>query len=166
MALTLAATACGDKKVDKPAVRKDGVVETKVPGEATLSLVGQKIRTKITGASLRKKTSSAGQFTEAVKGHMFLTFKVEVANVGSKETPLGGGYSLKLPDGKIVEYSGVADGEDVISFGDPLAAGEKKAGTLSWEVPTPKNGSRYIFIWKPNPSGKEQARFGYEHKGS
>ncbi|MGI8427395.1 MAG: DUF4352 domain-containing protein [Actinomycetota bacterium] len=140
------------------------VVQTSAPGEATLEFVGEKVRTKITRVTIRKRAIAGDQFSAAGDNQVFLTFEAEVENVGKKANSVGGGYTLKTPDGKVAEYTGVADGEKAILFDEPLGAGDKKSGTLTWEVPTPKAGGKYLLLWKPNPLGKGEARFTYVYR--
>lgn len=129
-----------------------------------MEFVGEKVKTKIARVSLRSKAIAGDQFSAAGANRIFLTFEAQVENVGKTANRVGGGYSLRTPDGKILEYTGVADGTKAIVFDEPLRAGDKKLGTLTWEVPTPKSGGKYVLIWKPNPLGKGEARFTYVHK--
>ena len=140
------------------------VVQASAPGEATLEFVGEKVKTKITRVSLRNQAIAGDQFSSAGDKQVFLTFETQIENVGKSANSVGGGYSLETPDGKVLEYTGVADGPKAIIFDEPLGVGAKKSGTLSWEVPTPKTGDRYVLVWKPNPLGKGEVRFVYVHK--
>lgn len=142
----------------------DPIVQTSAPGEATLEFFGEKVKTKITRVTLRNQAITGDQFSAAGANQIFLTFEAQVENVGKKANSVGGGYSLRTPEGKVLEYTGVADGGKAIIFDEPLGVGDKKSGTLSWEVPTPKSGGKYILLWKPNPLGKGEARFTYVHK--
>ena len=135
-----------------------------VPGEATLQLGDQKATTRIKRVSLRKQADSEDQFSKAGKGQTFLTFEAEVQNNGKTDLALGGGYSLKVPGGKSLDYTGTADGGKAILFDEPIPPGGKKQGTLTWEVPVPKKGQPYTLNWKPDPSGEKQARFTYKHQ--
>jgi len=162
VAVLVPSTGCTGTSHDT--TKTSDLVETQAPGEATLQILGEKTRTKIKRVSLRDQAIPGADYSRAAEGKVYLTFQAEVENVGKTSNNVGGGYSLKTPDGQVAPYTGVADGEGALTFDNPLAPGEKKSGTLTWEVTIPKNGNRYVLMWKPNPLGKAQADFEYKYK--
>lgn len=161
MLLSLVTTGCNGNK-DKKAGKTSHVVEASAPGSATLQFSGQKAKTTVKKVSFKKQAIPDQDFTKAAKGQSFLVFDIQIENVG-KLASVGGGYSLKLPGGRTLRYTGVADGEKAIPF-ELLEPGQSKRGTLSWEVPAPKRGQKFVLLWKPNPNEKKEARFTYSYK--
>ncbi|MGH2810182.1 MAG: hypothetical protein ACRDIA_04790, partial [Actinomycetota bacterium] len=139
---------CGGDGDDRGAPRRPpSVVETSAPGSATLEFGGQKATTTIKRVSFRQQADPGQQFTKAGKGLVFVVFDVEVRS-GGKFDAVGGGYSLKLPGGRTLQYTGVADGEKAIPF-EPIQPGQTRKGTLSWEVPKPTKGQKFVLLWRP-----------------
>jgi hypothetical protein len=139
------------------------VVQATIPGEATLDISGNRSTTRFTGVTTRKESIPGNEFSAAAEGKVFLTFAGEVENLGPDDLDLNASvYRLKMPTGEILDYQAYsADGDKAFTLGTTLPRGVKKAGQMSWEVPTPAQGQTYVILWKPSPFEAEQAQFTY-----
>jgi uncharacterized protein DUF4352 len=144
-----------------------GVIQTGVPGTATLETSGQTVKLDVTDVSFKNESIPGNEFTKAGDGKVFMAFAATINNVGAKDVDLNSSeYRRQLPSGEIAAYIGfIEDGDDGISTGTTLPPGAKKAAQLTWKVPTPSGGQKFVLLWKPSPFDKDQAKYTYEFNG-